>query len=70
VLFKKGVLESDTCQVVGMFLFTTASRTALGPGIKLPGREDYHLPPSTAKVRNAWSYTSTPSTSLHCVVLG
>jgi hypothetical protein len=53
---------------------TTASRTALGPtqpliqrargtlslGIKRPGREADHSPPSSAEVKNAWSYTSTP----------
>jgi hypothetical protein len=49
----------------GIFLFTTASRTALGPtqppiqwvlgalslGVKRPGREADHLPPSIAKVK-------------------
>jgi len=52
---------------------TTASRTALGPtqrpmqwvpgalslGVKRPGRETDHSPPSSAEVKNAWSYTST-----------
>jgi hypothetical protein len=61
---------------LGTFLFTTVSRTALGPtqppiqwvpgalsvGIKRPGREADHSPPSIA-VKNPWSYTSTPSTS-------
>jgi hypothetical protein len=56
-----------------IFLFTTVSRTALGPtqppiqwvtgalslGVKLPGREAAHSPPSSAEVKNAWSYTST-----------
>jgi hypothetical protein len=59
---------------VGIFLFTTASRTALEPsqppiqwipgafslGIKWLGREPDHSPPSNAEVKNAWSYTSTP----------
>jgi len=31
------------------------------PGIKRPGREAYHTPTSSAKIRNAWSYTSTRS---------
>jgi hypothetical protein len=58
-------------------LFTTASRQALGstqppihwvPGVlfpeaKLPGREADHSRPSSAEVKNAWSYTSTPHTS-------
>jgi hypothetical protein len=30
------------------------------PGVKWPGREADHSPPSSAKVKNAWSYTSTP----------
>jgi hypothetical protein len=68
---------------LGIFLFTTASRTALGPtqppiqwvlealslGVKRPGRETDHSPPSTAEVKNAWSYTSTPPVRLHGVVL-
>jgi hypothetical protein len=56
------------------FLFVTASRPVLGSthppilwvpgaltsGVKRPGREADHSPPSSAKVKNAWSYTSTP----------
>jgi hypothetical protein len=56
----------------GNFLFTT--RTALGPtqppiqrvpgavslGVKWPEREADHLPTSSAEVKNAWSYNSTP----------
>jgi hypothetical protein len=30
------------------------------PGGKRPGREADHSPPSSAEVKNAWSYTSTP----------
>jgi hypothetical protein len=62
---------------------TTASRTALEPtqppiqwvpgalslGIKQPWREADHSPPSSADVKNAWSYTSTPPVCLHGVVL-
>jgi hypothetical protein len=65
------------------FLFTTASRTTLGPtqpptqwvpgtlslGVKRPGREADHSPPTSSEVKNAWSYTSTPSIRLHGVVL-
>jgi hypothetical protein len=29
-------------------------------GVKRPGREADHSPPSSAEVRNAWSYTSSP----------
>jgi hypothetical protein len=66
-----------------IFLFTTASRTALGPtqppiqwvpgalslGIERAGREADHSPPSSADVKNAWSYTYTSPIRLHGVVL-
>jgi hypothetical protein len=29
-------------------------------GVKRQGREADHSPPSSAEVKNAWSYTSTP----------
>jgi hypothetical protein len=41
---------------------------ALTLGIKRPGRQADHLPPSSVEVKNAWRYTSTP-TRLHDVVL-
>jgi hypothetical protein len=55
------------------FLFTTASRLALGRtqppiqwapgalslGVKRPEREAEHSLPSSAEVKNMWSYTST-----------
>jgi hypothetical protein len=67
----------------GIFLFTTASRPALRPtqtpiqwvpvahslGIKRPGREADHSPPSSVEVKNAWKYTSTPPLRLYGVVL-
>jgi hypothetical protein len=69
--------------VLGIFLLTTASRPALGPtqhpmqwvpaalslGVKRPGREADHLPPSSAEVKSAWSGTSTPPIRLHGAVL-
>jgi hypothetical protein len=78
-----GVLVFDSRQGLGIFLFTTASRPTLGstqpsiqsvPGavslaVKRPGREADHSPPSSAEVKNAWSYTSTPPIRLHGVVL-
>jgi hypothetical protein len=61
----------------GNFLITTASRPALGPTqppiigvrgalslkVKRAGRGAGHSPPSSAKVKNAWSYTPLPNTS-------
>jgi hypothetical protein len=78
-----GVLRFDSRRGLGIFLFTTFSRTALGPTqppiqwvpgtlsleAKQPGREADHSPPSSAEVKNAWSYTSTLPISFHGVVL-
>jgi hypothetical protein len=65
-------------------VITSTSRPALGPtqlpiqwvpgalslGIKRPGREaDQSAPPSSAEVKNAWSYNSTPTIRLHGVLL-
>jgi hypothetical protein len=38
-------------------------------GVKRPGREADHSPPSSAEVKNAWSCTSIPPIHLHGVVL-
>jgi hypothetical protein len=60
-----GVLEFDYRRGLGVFLFTTASRTALGPtqlpiqsilgvlylGIKRPRSEADHSSPSSAEVK-------------------
>jgi hypothetical protein len=42
---------------------------ALSLGVKRPGRETDHSSPSSAEVKNAWSYTSTPPIRLHGVVI-
>jgi hypothetical protein len=42
---------------------------ALSLVVMRPGREADHLPPSSAEVKNAWSYTSTPPICLNGVVL-
>jgi hypothetical protein len=77
------VLGFECQRGLGIYLFTTTSRTALGPtqppvqwvpgalsrGVKRPGREADHSPPSSAEVKNAWSYTSTPPICLYGVVL-
>jgi hypothetical protein len=39
------------------------------PGVKWPGREADHSRPSSAEVKNAWSYTSTLPIRFHGVVL-
>jgi hypothetical protein len=36
---------------------------AISLGVKRPGREADHSPPSSTDVKNAWRYTSTPNTS-------
>jgi hypothetical protein len=38
-------------------------------GVKRPGLEADHSPPSSAEVKNAWNYTSIPPVRLHSVVL-
>jgi len=42
---------------------------ALSVGVKRPGREADHSPTSSAKVKNAWCYTSIPPTRLYGVEL-
>jgi hypothetical protein len=78
-----GVLGFDSRRGLGIFFFATVSRMALGPtqpptqwvpetlflGAKRPGREADHSSGSSAEVKNAWSYTSTPPMRLHGVVL-
>jgi hypothetical protein len=74
----------DSRQGLGIFLFTTASRPAMGPtqppiqwvtgvfspGIKRPGREADHSPPSSAEVKErAELYLHSP-VHLHGVMLG
>jgi hypothetical protein len=60
-----GVLGFDSRRGLGIFLFTTASRPALGLtqppihwvpgavslGVKRPGRESNHSPPSSTEVK-------------------
>jgi hypothetical protein len=71
-------------RAMDFFLFITASKSVLEPtqppiqlvsgilfpGVKWPGREANHSPPpSTAEVKNARRYTTTPPICLHGVVL-
>jgi len=69
-------------EIMGPF-FATTSRLAVEPthllpsdyggvlhlGVKRLRREADCSPLSSAEVKNAWSYTSTPPVSLHGVVL-
>jgi hypothetical protein len=77
---RAGQPRFDSRQGLGIFIFATASGPGLGPTqpsiqwvpealspeVKRPGCETDHSPPSSAEVKNAWSYTSTQ----HGVVLG
>jgi hypothetical protein len=47
----------------------SASYLIRTPGTKRPGPQADHLSPYSAKVKNAWRYSSTPPTCLHDVVL-
>jgi hypothetical protein len=65
----------ESWQRLGIFLFTMKSRLALEPtqlpiqwvpgalflAVKRPESEADHLPPSTAKVKNSWSYSLLPN---------
>jgi hypothetical protein len=73
----------ESRQGLGIFLFSTASGPYLEPTqppiqwvsgplslrVKRPDREADHSPPSSAEVKNLWSYTSTPQICLHDMVL-
>jgi hypothetical protein len=71
-----GVLGFGSRRGLGIFLFTTASRTAMGPtqppiqwvpkvlslGVKRPGLEADHSPPSSAEVKESVElYLHSPS---------
>jgi hypothetical protein len=43
----------------------TMGTRAVSLEVKQPGREADHTPPSSAKVKNAWNYTSTSAIRLH-----
>jgi len=66
--------DFESRQGLGIFLFITASKLAMGPtqlliqriqgalslGVKRSGHEAERSLPSSAEVKNSWSYTSTP----------
>jgi hypothetical protein len=78
-----GVLGFDSWWVLGIFLFTTASRMVLGPiqppiqwvpealslGVKWPECEADHSPLSVLRSRMCGANTSTPPIRLHGTVL-
>jgi hypothetical protein len=63
------------CILLPIFFFFTSSGPALGPTqppiqwvsgalspqVNRPGREANHSPPTSAKIKETWIYTSTPS---------
>ena len=72
--------SSPGCGELRVFLFSLKStltvRSNQAPtqryqdsfsGVKRPGREVYHSPPSAAEVKKEWSYNSTFPTCLHIV---
>jgi hypothetical protein len=50
-------------------LLSNRNQEHIPPGVKRPDREPDHSPPSSAEVKNAWSYAFTPPIRLHVVVL-
>jgi hypothetical protein len=64
---KVGVLSPGRGKI---FLLSTSSTPILrlSSGLKQPGRDANHTPPSSAEVKNTWICTSTPS-CLHGIVL-
>jgi hypothetical protein len=78
-----GILGFDSRKGLGIFLFTTASRTALVPtqppiqgvsgalslGVKRPGREADHSLPSSAEVKEYVELYLHSPIRLHSVVL-
>jgi hypothetical protein len=78
-----GILGFDSQRRLGIFLFTTASRTVLGPtqppiqwvpgalslGVKRPEREDDHSPPPSAEVKECVELYLPSPIRLYDVVL-
>jgi hypothetical protein len=78
-----GVLRFDSRRGLGIFLFTNVSRNVLGPtrppiqripevlslGVKRPGREADHSPPSSAEVKECVELYLHSPIGLHGVVL-
>jgi hypothetical protein len=60
--------EFSLLQIVQTDLRSTQLPVKWVPGVKWPGREVDHSPPTSAEVKKMCVYTSTPI-RLHCVVL-
>jgi hypothetical protein len=62
-------ISDKSCRSSWTFLCYIWVPGALSLGVKRPGREADHSPPSSADVKDEWSYTSAPPILLHGVVL-
>jgi hypothetical protein len=68
ILYNEGIRELGITDTYAIKTFKTNMYTiqpptkwlALSLGVKQLGREADHTHPSSAKVKKAWSYTSTP----------
>jgi hypothetical protein len=71
---------SNSSRKIEIFIFSELPRPAMGPpsfllneyrayfsAVKRAGCVEYHSPPSTAQIKNEWSYSSTPNIRLHSV---
>jgi hypothetical protein len=74
ILFYCAVLEFSFLRVVhtGSGVYASAyplDTGNLSPGVKRPGSESNHSPPTSAEVKKTWVNTTTPPTRLYGVVL-
>jgi hypothetical protein len=71
---------SNSSRNTEIFIFSKAPRPTMGPpsfllneyrdyfsAVKWAESVEYHSPPSTAQIKNEWSYSSTPNICLHSV---
>jgi hypothetical protein len=62
-------VASQRMFIVVISLSTHSGNFWIHPRLSFPGGEADHSPPSSAEVKDAWSYTSTPPIPLHGMVL-
>jgi len=60
-------LLSKTVQTASEVHPAVSGHQGLSSGVKVLGREVNHSLPSSAELKNGWSYTSTHSINLHVV---